>query len=84
MRIRFSEEFRREYKKIRDSSLRKRLLKVLKKLKERPEAGKPLKYGYKGKRRIRIGHFRLVYSIEGDILMVSSLQHRKKAYKNDR
>ncbi len=83
MEIRFAEEFKRDYKKIRDSALRKRLLKVLKKLKTMPESGKPLKYGYKGKRRIRIGHFRLVYSIEGDILMILSLQHRKKAYKND-
>jgi len=47
MEIIFSEEFKREFKKIKDKITRLKIIKQLKKLSQSPEAGKPLKYDLK-------------------------------------
>ena len=47
MEIIFSDEFKKEFKKIKDKSLRLKIIKHLKKLAQLPESGKPLKYEFK-------------------------------------
>ena len=44
MEIIFSLEFKKEFKRIRDRSVRLKIIKHLKKLAQLPESGKPLKY----------------------------------------
>ncbi|MGC9200932.1 MAG: type II toxin-antitoxin system RelE family toxin, partial [Candidatus Aenigmatarchaeota archaeon] len=48
---------------------------------ENPELGKPLKYSFKGLRTERVGKFRIIYEIEGNIVVFHTFEHRKKVYK---
>ena len=81
MEVYLSVEFEKDYRKIKDRSLRERIHKALVKLGQDPEAGKPLRYGYKGQRRLRVDPFRIMYSIEGGIIKISCFEHREKAYR---
>jgi mRNA-degrading endonuclease RelE of RelBE toxin-antitoxin system len=81
MHILFSDEFRNEFKKIKNKEIRLRIIKQLKKLEETPESGKPLKYDLKGHRSIRITPFRIIYRIDKDTLIVNCFDHRKDVYE---
>ena len=45
--------------------------------------GKPLRYSFKGHRRIRVGDYRLVYRIQVQkkIVIIVYIRHRKEIYK---
>ncbi len=81
MHLLFSEEFKKEFKKVKDQSLRMRLIKQLKKLSENPESGKPLKRNLKGHRSLRVPPFRIIYRLEQDKIIINCFDHRKDAYK---
>ncbi len=81
MQIIFSEDFKKEFKKIKDKSTRIKVINHLKKLEQRPESGKPLQYNLKGHRSIRIPPFRIIYRIENDTIIVNCFDHRKDVYK---
>jgi mRNA-degrading endonuclease RelE of RelBE toxin-antitoxin system len=59
------------------------LKKRLKILAEQPEIGKPLRNVLKGKRRIQIGSFVLIYEIDknDNKLTLFSFEHHDSAYK---
>jgi len=81
MQIIFSEEFRKEFKRIKDKQTRLKLIKHLKKLEQLPESGNPLQYKLKGHRSIRIPPFRIIYRIEKDSIIINCFDHRKDVYK---
>jgi addiction module RelE/StbE family toxin len=81
MQIIFSEEFRKDFSKIKDKSTRIRIINHLKKLEQLPESGKPLQYNLKGHRSIRIPPFRIIYRIEQDKIIINCFDHRKDIYK---
>jgi len=57
--------------------------KKLKNLAEQPEIGKPLRNVLKGKRRVQIGSFVLIYQIDKNDNMITLLtfEHHNNAYK---
>ena len=81
MQIIFSEEFKKDFKKIRDKSTRIKIINHLKKLEQLPESEKPLQYNLKGHRSIRIHPFRIVYKIEKGSIIINCFDHRKDVYK---
>ena len=81
MEIVFSEEFKKDFKKIKDKSIRLKLIKHIKKLGDLPDSGKPLKYKLKNHRSIRIPPFRIVYRLEKDKIIINCFDHRKNIYK---
>ncbi|NOZ80225.1 MAG: type II toxin-antitoxin system RelE/ParE family toxin [DPANN group archaeon] len=81
MEIIFSEEFRKDFKKIKDKSTRLKLIKHIKKLEELPESGKPLKYDLKNHRSVRIPPFRIIYRLEKNKIILNCFDHRKDSYK---
>lgn len=81
MLIIFSDEFKKEYKKIKDSNLRLKIIKQLKKLEEHPEFGKPLGNKLRNYRSVRVAPFRIVYRIEKDRIIINCFDHRRKVYK---
>ncbi len=81
MKIIFSEEFKNDFKKIKDKSTRLKIIKHIKKLRQLPESGKPLQYKLKGHRSVRIPPFRIIYRIEKDKIIVNCFDHRKDVYK---
>jgi len=44
--------------------------------------GKPLRYGLKGSRRLRIGDYRIIFIIEEDpkTVLITKIGHRKEIY----
>lgn len=65
-----------------DNSIRSRVLGKLKKLETRPDLGKPLTGQLTGFRSLRIGDYRVIYSIEREKLsiLVIKIGHRKNVY----
>lgn len=80
VKISFGEDFKKTFTKIRDDFLKSKVIKQIEKIKNNPEAGKPLKYR-RGERSIYIKPFRLIYAIKGDEIIILKFDHRKKVYK---
>lgn len=80
MEIIFSKIFNKEFKKIKDSATRKRIIVHIKKLAEMPLSGKPLQYELKGYRTIRIQSYRIIYRIENESIVINCFDHRKNVY----
>ena len=80
MEIIFSDDFKKEFRKIKDKTARLRIIKQLKKLSETPETGKPLRYNLKNHRSVRITPFRIVYRIEQNKIIINCFDHRKDVY----
>ena len=54
---------------------------IERKLSTRPvEFGKPLQYSLKGCRRLRVGDYRVIFTIEEDCVLVVKIGHRKDVY----
>lgn len=81
MEIIFSEEFKNEFKKIKDKTTRIKIIKHIKKLEQLPESGKPLRHDLKNHRTVKIPPFRLIYRIEGDKIIINCFDHRKDLYE---
>ena len=43
--------------------------------------GKPLRYSLKGCRRMRVGHYRIIFKLERKIVLIVKIGHRKEIYK---
>lgn len=63
-----------------DKSFREQVDKLLRKIIDNPEIGKPMKFGRKGTREVYVGMFRLSYSYDSqeDILYLLDLYHKDK------
>ncbi len=47
------------------------------------ELGKPLRYSFKGARRLRVGDYRVIYTIEPpDVVVIVKIGHRREVYEN--
>ena len=80
MEIIFSEEFKKDFKRIKDKTTRLKLIKHIKKLGELPESGKPLKYDLKNHRSVRVPPFRIIYRLEKDRIIINCFDHRRDVY----
>jgi mRNA interferase RelE/StbE len=80
MKIIFSENFKKDFKKIKDKKSRIKIIKQLQKLSENSEVGKPLRYKLKGYRTIRIKPFRIIYKIENNRIIINNFEHRSSVY----
>jgi mRNA-degrading endonuclease RelE of RelBE toxin-antitoxin system len=81
MEIIFSDDFKKEFGKIKDKETRLKIIKQIKKLFENPELGKPLKYELKNHRSLRIHPFRIIYRLELKKIIINCFDHRKDVYK---
>ena len=59
--ISFNPSFERIFSKIKDRSLKEKIIKQFIKIKENPEIGKPMMYSRKGTREVYVPPFRLSY-----------------------
>lgn len=66
VKIIFDDNFKKFFFKIRDNSLKDKIIKQLQKIKENPEVGKPMMYNRKGTRELYIKPFRLSYKYHTD------------------
>jgi len=68
--------FEKNFKKIKDSSLKKKIIAQVYKIRDNPEAGKPMRYDRKGTRELYISPFRLSYKLEGKTVYILALYHK--------
>lgn len=66
-----------------DKRYQRAITSALKRLEENPELGKPLGYDLKGKLRLRVSRYRIVYNIDhkAKIVTVLIIEHRKDVYR---
>lgn len=74
----FDPDFKKDFKKIKDSSTKEKIIKQITKIKENPEIGKPMRYSRKGTRELYISPFRLSYILEENIVYILALYHKDK------
>lgn len=76
--IRFDKKFAILFSKIKDSLLKERVAKQIKKISEDPEIGKPMRYDRKGTREVYVKPFRLSYKYFKDqkIIYILDLYHK--------
>ncbi len=77
--IKESDNFKRIFRKL-DESIRIKAKKIILKVIENPEIGKPMMYSRKGTRELYIKPFRLSYSYDPHtkIICLLDLYHKKK------
>ena len=80
MEIIFSDEFKKDFKKIKNKDLRIKIIKQIRKIEENPEVGKPLRNVMKNHRVLRVHPFRIIYRIEQDKIIINCFDHRDDAY----
>ena len=76
----YTEKFEREVRKVRDSFVKERLEKQIRKIAEEPTSGKPLRYGLKGEWTVRIKPNKLIHAVQEDKLILLRFEHRKEVY----
>ena len=68
--------FEKNFKKIKNSSLKKKIIAQISKIKDNPEVGKPMRYGRKGTHELYISPFKLSYKLEGNKVYILALYHK--------
>ena len=81
MKVIYTEEFKRDARKVKDKKIQDRIKKMIKKIKDNPEVGKPLKYDLFGLRSTKIPPFRILYEIRVDLIILHKFEHRKGVYR---
>ncbi len=79
----WTQRFEQDFKKIRDRATQEKLEKQIRKISENPSFGKPLRYGLRGEWSIYVKPFRLIYTVNGDKLILLRFEHRKEVYERD-
>jgi len=77
--IRYSKEAENALPKL-DKAVQAQILRKIGHLEENPELGEPLSNILKGKWRLHIGKWRVVYSIEGNTVLIAKIEHRTGVY----
>jgi mRNA-degrading endonuclease RelE of RelBE toxin-antitoxin system len=80
MRIAYTHEFRRGIKKVRDKAMQRKARKIVEKIIDNPDIGKPLRYEPAGMRSVRVPPFRILYELSGDYLIFHTFEHRDTVY----
>ena len=80
VRISFASKFQNFFYKIKDNLLKQKIIKQIKKIKENPEIGKPMRNTRKGTRELYIKPFRLsyVYFKDENKIVLLDLYHKQK------
>ena len=72
----FDPEFKKDFKKIKDKSVKEKIMKQISKIKDNPELGKPMRFNRKGTRKLYISPWRLSYKLEENIVYILALYHK--------
>lgn len=72
----FDQAFEKNFRKIKDSLLKEKIIAQISKIRDNPEIGKPMRYDRKGTRELYIHPFRLSYKLEEDVVYILALYHK--------
>ena len=78
VKIDFDEHFKRTISKIKNSSIKERIEKLIMKIKNNPWVGKPMKHNRKGTREVYLPLFRLSYAYNrnSDTIIILDLYYK--------
>ncbi len=78
VKVGFGEHFIRAVSKIKDVSVREHVEKLLLKIRDNPEIGKPMRHNRKGTCELYLSPFRLSYAYDKvrDLVVVLDLYHK--------
>lgn len=78
VRVDFDEHFKRVISKIKDSSTKERIERLIFKIKANPKIGKPMKHDRKGSREVYLPPFRLSYAYDkvNDVVVILDFYHK--------
>jgi mRNA interferase RelE/StbE len=79
-RVRYEAEFSKQLKKL-DNKEKIRIISAVDELADNPFVNKVLKGRMTGLRRLRVGDFRVVYSLVDDVVVVHDVGLRCRVYK---
>ena len=74
----FSPDFKSQFKKIKDTSVKEVIKKQLKKISKNPSLGKPMRYSRKGTRELYVSSFRLSYCFSESCITILAIYHKDK------
>ena len=80
-KIAFKKSVSRDLKKIDKEQAKRILKKIEDELPQKAETLPTLTGKFSGLRKLRVGNFRVIFSIIGDTALILRIRHRKKAYK---
>ncbi|MBS3130797.1 type II toxin-antitoxin system RelE/ParE family toxin [Candidatus Woesearchaeota archaeon] len=72
----FDPNFKKDFKKIKDKSVKEKIIKQVSKIKDNPEIGKPMRFDRKGTRELYISPWRLSYKFEENVVYILALYHK--------
>ena len=78
--IDYSSEAERALEKL-DKAVKIQILKKIEHLQENPELGEPLSNVLKGKWRLHIGKWRIIYTVSENCVTIAKIGHRKGVYE---
>ena len=58
--------FKKDFKKIKNRDTKEKIIKIISKIRENPEIGKPMMYSRKGEREVYLDSFKLYYKLYPD------------------
>ena len=78
VKVDFDENFKRVISRIKDSSIRERVEKLIFKIKDNPEIGKPMRHNRKGTREVYLPPFKLSYAYNKteNIIVILDFYHK--------
>lgn len=72
----FDPDFKKDFKKIKDKSIKKKIIKQVSKIRDNPEIGKPMRFDRKGSRDLYIPPWRLSYKLDGETVYILAIYHK--------
>jgi len=72
----FDPYFKKKFQKIKNKTVKEKIIKQISKIKEHPEIGKPMRFTRKSTRELYIAPFRLSYKVENNIVYILDLYHK--------
>ena len=76
MIVAFEENFKKKISKLKDKTIKEKIIKQITKIKNNPNIGKPMKFSRKGTREIYISPFRLVYKYVEEKVIIIDIYHK--------
>jgi mRNA-degrading endonuclease RelE of RelBE toxin-antitoxin system len=78
VKLDFDEQFKRTVSKIKDASIKERIGKLILKIQENPQIGKPMMHNRKGTREVYLPPFRLSYAYDktNEVIVILDFYHK--------
>jgi len=78
--VRLTNRFQKSFKRL-NSKVKRHVKEAVGELRNDPRQGKPLRGDLAGEWSLRVGNYRILYTIERDVVWVETVKHRREVYR---